>query len=99
MARFCMQGGTRSCLRRRRRLQCRWRTGPRAHKTRDFVCRRCARQRRWNVSSLRDEIPVQGLQPVVADFNRDGNADFAFANYDGVMAVFLEKETALFAIL
>jgi uncharacterized protein (TIGR03437 family) len=39
---------------------------------------------------------VQGLQPVVADFNRDGNADFAFANYDGVVSVFPGKGDGTF---
>jgi uncharacterized protein (TIGR03437 family) len=34
--------------------------------------------------------------PVVADFNRDGNADFAFANYDGVVSVSLGKGDGTF---
>jgi uncharacterized protein (TIGR03437 family) len=42
------------------------------------------------------ELSVQGLQPVVADFNRDGNADLALANYDGVISVFLGKGDGTF---
>jgi uncharacterized protein (TIGR03437 family) len=42
------------------------------------------------------ELAVSGVQPVVADFNRDGNADIAFADYDGVVSVALGKGDGTF---
>jgi hypothetical protein len=42
------------------------------------------------------QLASSGVQPVVADFNRDGNADIAFADYDGVVSVALGKGDGTF---